>query len=614
MPNSTRWSNPVLKELVAAAARFQGLPPRGYSELEIRWVLDIAPDGTSASLVPFEKGLRKAVPVRGDRSGEVSEDNMKAALLVDRASYALGMQKDGTISDTRLEFQGFRRLLEEFGAPGHDAEISNILAFLKRLHTERSGMALQLQSEIQKNVKPNQLIALRSQGRTFPFESPRAQSFWQTHLISESKRPQDAPCGCCGASGPILRILTFQVSLLKYSFPISSANKDAFNSFGRNQTANSPLCFSCAADSTRVLQYLLDSERNHRILTRDEGDKTPLRNCWAVFWTNESETSSENFESIDLETCFASPLSPPDSPPPDPQQMKRLYGLPFSSSGAALQLDEKRFYVAVVSPNKSRLVVREWIDESAARIVETLSLYNDARTICTADGHGEWRPDIPALLNCLKPWKSASAWTDANLLRTLLRTAYQGQSPPVKLLESAVLRFRVPDHPLEHEKEEALQREQTLISAIKFVLTYAKKEAVTLQSLDKSSKSTAYLCGRLLAVLEEAQGRASRWRVQATIVDRFYGGASTSPKNTLGILVRQGTVAHMPKIRKMGAGYRDLEETLESVMVSIDDGGGFPPTLTLREQGEFALGFYHQRANFSAGRPPRNASSEGKAK
>jgi CRISPR-associated protein Csd1 len=185
----------------------------------------------------------------------------------------------------------------------------------------------------------------------------------------------------------------------------------------------------------------------------------------------------------------------------------------------------------------------------------------------------------------------------------------------VKLLEAAVLRFRVPDRPKNGQEEaEARCRQQTQASAIKFVLTYAKKEAVTLQSLDQSFKSVSYLCGRLLAVLEEAQGRASRWRVQATLVDRFYGGASTSPKNTLSVLVRQGTVAHMPKIRKIGAGYRDLEETLESVMVSIDDGGGFPAMLTLREQGEFALGFYHQRANFRALRPGKNTSGEEGAK
>jgi CRISPR-associated protein Csd1 len=526
----------MLRALVSAAAQFSGLTPRGYAEAGIRWLIEINGSGHGASLVPFERDqLVKAIPIRGDRSGEVSEDNMKAALLVDRASYVFGMRSDGTLDKTCLEFQGFRSLIEEFSAIKQNAEISDISSFFEWLYGEESGAALELQNEIRRNVKPNHLVALRAQGLSFPFESPCAQSFWCDYLVAKSRLPHNARCGCCGVLGPVLRILTFQVSLLKYSFPISCSNKPAFNSFGRTQTANSPLCFACASDATRVLQHLLDSERNHRILVRDESGKSPLRNYWAVFWTDESGAKLESDEALDLETCFASPLNPPDAPPPDPEQMKRLYGLPFSSSAASLYLDQKRFYVAVVSPNKSRLVMREWIDESASRIVEALSAYNDARTIETADGRDEWRPDIPALLDSLRPWKSLSAWTDTNLIRGLLRTAYQGLAPPVKLLEAAVLRFRVPDRPKDkREEEEAQCRHQTLASAIKFGLTYAKKEAITLQSLDESFKSVSYLCGRLLAVLEEAQGRASQWRVQATLVNRFYGGASTSPKNTLG--------------------------------------------------------------------------------
>ena len=99
--------------------------------------------------------------------------------------------------------------------------------------------------------------------------------------------------------------------------------------------------------------------------------------------------------------------------------------------------------------------------------------------------------------------------------------------------------------------------------------------------------------------------RASRWRINATLVDRFYGGASTSPSTTLVGLLKQATQAHMPKIRKAGFGYEELEQTLESVTKGIDQFGGFPATLTLRQQGEFALGFYLRRAAFRAARPKR---------
>jgi CRISPR-associated protein Csd1 len=468
----------------------------------------------------------------------------------------------------------------------------------------------ELRSRILLDVKPNEMVAFRV-SPTFPFELPVAQSLWRKSLETEY-RLGDAECCCCGKYGPVLRILPSQVSFAGYSCPISSFNASAFNSFGRAQTANSPLCFGCGSSGTLVLQHLLNSERHCRVLTRDESrgaGKSPLRNQWAVFWLKEQPPEIVDDAPLDVEALFSAPLGTDSAdgspkPPADPAQFGRLYGLPFSASARALRLDQNRFYVAVLSPNKSRLVMREWIDESAARVVQTLAVYDAARTIKTEDGAEEWRPEIPAMLAALKPWKSKSAFTDANLVRSLLRTGYKGAPPPMKLLEAAVLQFRIPERTKDRREAEALrQRRQTLAAAIKFVITYGKKEAILLQTLDKTSRSGAYLCGRLLAILEEAQGRASRWRVQATLVDRYYGGAATSPAATFSVLINQSTKSHMAKVRKMGAGYQELEQSLEEVLASIDDTGGFPPTLTLYQQGEFALGFYHQRADFRAARP-----------
>lgn len=621
----------MLRALIESAARFPELPPDGYESGEIRWVIEIGLDGISASLLPFDKGqLKRMLPTRGDRSGKVSEDNLKPALLVDRAAYALGMRPDRTLDGNCLEYLGFRSMVGELASESGDSGLARTLKFLKYLHKDQIRVPLYAQlactckflddlqkghgdrmqairDKIAERVKPNEMVAFRCGANLFGFESPSARSFWLRTLEAEYKAA-DAYCCCCGVFGPVLRILPSQVSFAGYSCPITSFNGTAFNSHGHEQTSNSPICFSCASRATRVLQYLLEHEGHRRPITRDESrgeSKSPLRNQWAVFWLKEDLALDDGGEPIDVEALMADPLSASAAgPPANPDQMGRLYGLPFSQKANSLHLDQNRFYVAVVSPNKSRLVVREWIDESVSRVVESLQRYDSARTIQTVDGAGMWRPSIPEMLDSLNPPKSRSSSADANLVRALLRTAYRGTSPPKKLLETAVLRFRVPDRAKDRREEEELQsRRQTLAAAIKFVLTYGKKEAVTLQTLDREYRTNPHLCGVLLAILEEAQLRASRWRVQATLVDRYYGGASTSPKSTLSVLINQATKAHMPKIRKMGAGYRDLEELLESIMDSILKLGGFPATLTLHQQGDFALGFYHQRACFRAERP-----------
>jgi len=605
----------MLRALVASAGRFPNIAPHGYETGEIRWVLEIQPGG-DCSLVRYGKGeLKKELPTRGDRSGTVSEDNLKPALLVDRASYALGLREDGKLDPTCLEHRrGFRALIEGLEKEWPDSDPSAVLEALEHIGGG-SGMAAQrLRARIEEEVRPGDMVAFRV-APAFPFESALAKSFWRRTLESECCRG-DGYCCCCGARGPILRILPFQVSFAGYSCPISSFNEPAFRSFGREQTANSPLCFDCASRGTRVLQHLLGSERHCRVLTRDESlgeGKSPLRNQWAVFWLKEQPVA-ENGELIDVEALLREPLGSiapvSQEPPADPDQMRRLYGIPFSPSAPALNLDQNRFYVAVLSPNKSRLVLREWIDESAALVVGRLAAYDAARTIETDDGSGVWRPDIPGMLAALKPPKSRGAVVDANLVRSLLRTAYRAAGPPFELLEQAALRFRVPDRARNRAEEEELRkRRQTLAAAIKFVITYGTQEAIRMQTVDLASVSGPYLCGRLLAILEEAQLRASRWRVQARLVDRYYGGASSSPSSVLGLLLSRCTSDHMPKVRKLGAGYRDLERDLERVVTAIDEAGGFPRALALREQGRFALGFYHQRARFAAARPRTDAGT-----
>jgi CRISPR-associated protein Csd1 len=103
----------------------------------------------------------------------------------------------------------------------------------------------------------------------------------------------------------------------------------------------------------------------------------------------------------------------------------------------------------------------------------------------------------------------------------------------------------------------------------------------------------AYHCGRLLAVLEQIQRTAIGSNISATIVDRFYGTASTAPASVFGRLLR-GAQPHLSKLQRdrPGAAYA-LQERMEEIMAALP---AFPHTLNLKEQGLFALGYYHQRA------------------
>lgn len=124
-----------------------------------------------------------------------------------------------------------------------------------------------------------------------------------------------------------------------------------------------------------------------------------------------------------------------------------------------------------------------------------------------------------------------------------------------------------------------------------------------------TEKSPAFLSGSLLAVLEEAQLAAMNWKINTTIIDQFYSTAASAPNTVLGMLVSRVTAQHMPKLRKnMRGKYEKLEALLESLHTEIERQGGFPKALALKQQAEFSLGFYTQRAAFSRERPPKRIS------
>jgi CRISPR-associated protein Csd1 len=111
--------------------------------------------------------------------------------------------------------------------------------------------------------------------------------------------------------------------------------------------------------------------------------------------------------------------------------------------------------------------------------------------------------------------------------------------------------------------------------------------------LDSDHPSTACHCGRLLAVLEETQ-RAALPGVNATIIDRFYGTASSAPASVFPRLTR-GAQPHLSKLERDRPGaYYALQRRLEEILGHVPN---FPRTLTLEEQGLFTLGYYHQRAH-----------------
>ena len=114
------------------------------------------------------------------------------------------------------------------------------------------------------------------------------------------------------------------------------------------------------------------------------------------------------------------------------------------------------------------------------------------------------------------------------------------------------------------------------------------------EALDVTRQDPAYLCGRLLAVLARLQYLALG-STNSTIVDRNYGAASSAPVTVFGRLMDLAQ-SHRKKLSgSMKGAAVNIEKDIEEILAKLTN---WPRQLPLEGQALFALGFYHQKAEY----------------
>ena len=129
-------------------------------------------------------------------------------------------------------------------------------------------------------------------------------------------------------------------------------------------------------------------------------------------------------------------------------------------------------------------------------------------------------------------------------------------------------------------------------------------------SLDESNNNPAYCLGRLFAVLEKTQEEAQPG-LNATIRDRFYGAASSTPVTVFSRLLKLNK-HHLGKLENRGRAV-NLERVIGQIVQEIDGKTGFPAHLDLDDQGRFAIGYYHQRQAFFTKREQTEETNKGES-
>lgn len=530
------------------------LAPTLYVQGPVRYLIDLDINGRPLSPRPIDRadpstprtrrGLPLLVPQVQRSSG------IRPLLLADKADYVLGRVGSNDKPDRVAAcHQAFLELLDKCAQETEAPEVYAVQRFL----TNRPLDQLILDDEFD----PSGIITFRVDG-VFPIDLQEVRAFWAAVNDPAAAGAEVMQCLVCGRQRPVLGRLQAKIKGIPggqtSGTSIISANAEAFESYGLKASLIAPTCADCGERFTKAANDLLAKEQSRIV----------LGGAAFIFWTREDV-------GFDLRSYFSDP---------QPEHVRSLLES-LRSGGHIPEVDDSKFYATILSGSGGRAVMRDWIDTTVGDVKRHLACWFRNQAIVGAYGE-EPRP-LGLYALAAATVRDAARDLAPPTPRALLHAALTGGPIPAGLLFQAVRRSRA---------EQGVTRPRAAL--IKLVLlsndpTYREDALV---QLDPNHSDPAYHCGRLLAVLEDVQ-RLAIPGIKATVVDRFFGTASSAPASVFTRLVR-GAQPHLGKLeRDHPAAHYALRRRLEDILGNLN---AFPRILTLEQQGLFALGYYHQHA------------------
>jgi CRISPR-associated protein Csd1 len=355
-------------------------------------------------------------------------------------------------------------------------------------------------------------------------------------------------------------------------------DKESFCSYGLKQAANAALSDSEATEYAAALNHLLASDSNSKVLAQ--------KKIKVVWWFKEKITEDD-----DPIPWLA---DPPELEAADAESRIRTF-LQSLRSGERQNLANVTYYAVTLSGNSGRVMVRDWMEGQFEDLATNIAQWFEDFEIIKRDGTGLTSP--PKLMAVLGATVRDLKDLPSPHVAKMWQVAIKGQRIPNWALARALMRARIdfingeaPRHArmgllkAYHVRNQRLDRKEITMTAY----------------LNEDHSSTAYQCGRLLAILAAVQKRALPG-VDAGVVQRYYTAASTTPALVLGRL----TSTSQHHLNKLDGGLAHwFEDQIASVWSRIKD--SIPTTLSLEEQSLFALGYYQQMAHLRTRKTDKN--------
>ena len=585
-----------------ADADASNIAPQGFENKQIPFIIVIDKEGhfvnfedTRGSDKTTKKGRYFLVPLGESRSGKNSYQTTN--ILWDHYGYVLAHPKDiagsAKMSDDQLatetqksiematlQHQTFKDKVDELHqAMLDDISIQAVKRFLDNKDAIEAVKADAKWADCQKIKGCNLTFRLKGQPDLI-CQSKSVQAFLKQQLASptEESDSTQAICLVTGESAPIARLHQPIGGVNAKPAPFASINLDAFESYGKTQGYGFPVSETAMFEYTTALNTLLKSNNRFRL-----GDVSVV--CW-------SDKASRKESELPFILNGGSSKDDPDAFVGSVQSLySSFHHGSFNERNYKEPDGNQIMYVLGLSPNSARIVVRFWHQDTIASIAtHIVQWFNDIEMIRANNSpYPQYMPLMRLLCNLVFEGKADNL--PPNVIADTTKSILTGSSLPITLLQLAIRRNRA--------EQSVTYARASLIKAylnrkIRTNASSINKEITV--GYDKDRNDIGYVLGALFAVLEKIQEEtAESGKINATIRDRYYGSASSTPVTVFGTLLKLSQ-HHLSKISKRSTGRSiNLNRFLGELLDKIET---FPSHLNMEQQGLFAIGYYQRRQAF----------------
>ncbi len=549
-----------------AADPDSNVAPFGYEwNSKISFRIVIKENGEFVQIEP--NTVSYLVPRAVKRSGGSFQPNF----LWDKEEYILG-----TFDINQTKHNIFKKYVSEY-IP-EDLRNSRGIKAIDEFYATNQISLIQKSSDwelVKKAKNPNMSFWLIGQDAPIASDEQFKEFVISTELQETGESTEKIIRGICSITGENTIIArTHQKTFINKdaNLLVSFQKNSGYDSYKKDQAYNASVGVEAEFAYTTALKILLESKSNRFNIRGKQKSGTTF-----LFWADKQNVLEENF-SFFFNTSFQT-----DNPDREVKTVKAALESIFT--GRLNDEGDIKFHIlGLCQGGGSRIAIRLWktntVREFALHIkkhFEDFEIISDSKT----------QKDY---INLYSLFSNISLKNDIDNLPPNIHGSVVDS-----ILDS---RIKYPDT-LQQQCIRRIKAEQD-VNRIKAAILkaylnrketiYNSNEKLITMSLDLDNKNQGYLCGRLFAVLEKIQEDAQPG-INATIKDRYYGAASSTPITVFGRLLNLSN----HHLAKLGGGSKTYyEKMIQEIMTGVSS-NGLPAHLSLDDQSRFAIGYYHQR-------------------